>query len=569
MRVRRKRRRPALGPLVAFLTLAVLSPAVLGIAGLEEGVCHASVTWKEVRVVGGDAQAQKAVRTSVSNWSRLASAPDLDALVDAVGESLVREGWGEGEIQAAVDSVQGGLRCRIRLVGIAATKLASWRWDPDSVRSDLTPGTWIPARGEEEVAGVLSAAQEAGHPFASIQIVSVTDTTGGVAVRARLAEGRQLRIVQILFEGRGTTRASYLERVSGLHPGNLIRPSAANDARGRIERTGLFAEVNGPWLSGIGENGASLMYRLTSVPQNRIEGAAGYDGKNRTLSGFVHVALGNLFGTGRRLNAAWDRLDRSRSSLSLAYREPYLAGLPIAAEFALSQSLEDTTWTADRISGALEGDLGNGVTARLGLTSERTVSSVPLASSRTGRTATIFGLGYDGRSEAGTRGSQVDFGMVRGTIKRTPHLQAGEGVLTTLTSHGETNFLFRRHGHLRLESMGGWIEGPDSLALPQALGVGGASSLRGYPEEAFRTLGFLLGRMEAGIRLLPEGNRIYGFVDGAVFRPFPSGAVERRTGYGLGLRVRGAGGWVRFDYGIPSGSGPLSGRIHFRLETRF
>jgi hypothetical protein len=561
--------RPSAIRSLAVRSVPALSLAISLILGMDAEVCRASVTWKEIDVDGGNAETRKIANQAVVGWSRIASVPDLDGIIDAIGGSLVQEGWGHGEIEASIDSISGGRRCRIHLAEIAPTRLESWTWDPDSVCAALPRGAWTPARGEDQVAGVLADIQERGHPFASIQIVSAADTTGGLSVRARVQEGRRFRLVQTLFEGRGTSRVSYLERVSGLRKGDLIRPSVADDARDRLERTGLFAEVEGPWLSGIGDTGASLLYRLTPLPQNRIEGAAGYDGKNQTLSGFVHLDLGNLFGTGRHLNASWDRLNRSRSSLSLAYREPYLAGLPIAADFALSQSLEDTTWTADRVSGSLEGDLGGGITARLGLTGERTVATLPGSSSRTGRVATIFGLAYDGRSEAGTRGSQLDFGLVRGTLKRTPHLDAGEGSLTTITTHGERNFLFGRLGQIRVEEMGGWVEGPDSLPLPEAIGVGGAASLRGYPEEGFRTLGYALGRLEGGIRLLPEGNRLYVFVDGAVLRPYPSGAVERRTGYGFGVRVRGAGGWVHLDYGIPSGAGPLAGRIHFRLETRF
>jgi len=530
---------------------------------------RAAVDLEEIDVQGGNAETRRITVQAIGDWSRASRTPDLEGVATAVGAALVREGWGRGEVSASFDSTGGGLRCRIRLQGIGPTRLARWQWEPDSGRAAIPSGTWQPARGEEEIDQVLSDVQEDGHPFASVQILSAIDTTGGLMVRAHLEKGRRMRLLQTIFEGRGATRPAYLERVSNLKRGDPIRPSDAERARDRIERTGLFADVAGPWLTGVTDAGASLVYRMTPLPQNRVEGAAGYDGSRRTLSGFVHVELGNLFGTGRRLNTSWDRYDVHRSALSLAYREPYLIGLPVAADVALTQTIEDTTWTSDGIRGAIEGDLGGGVTARIGLSRERTVGSYPGSSSRTSRVATILGTGYDGRSQAGTRGSRLDFEMARGSLERTPRLAEGEGTLTTIAMHGERNFLLGRRGHFRAECIGGWVEGPDSLPRPDAIGLGGGASLRGYPEQAFRTLGYGLARLEAGIHMLPEGNRVYIFLDGAVLRPWPSGAKERKAGYGFGLRVRGAGGWVRFDYGIPSGTSPLAGRIHFRLETRF
>ena len=99
--------------------------------------------------------------------------------------------------------------------------------------------------------------------------------------------------------------------------------------------------------------------------------------------------------------------------------------------------------------------------------------------------------------------------------------------------------------------------------------MGGGSSLRGYAEQQFRVLRFCLLRLEGGVRLLPEGNRIYLFVDHAILHRWPDGHDSQKTGYGIGLRVRAATGWVRLDYGVASGESPTSGRLHFRLETRF
>jgi outer membrane protein assembly factor BamA len=446
--------------------------------------------------------------------------------------------------------------------------LEAWQWEPEGVLPDLPHGAWVPQEREREIEALLEEIRQEGYPLASIQILEAEDSAEGLSVRAGLRRGPRLRLTAVVFEGAGGTRASYLERVSGLRRGRPIRPDEADAARDRLERTGLFAEVHGPWLRAGESGGGVLVYRMVSLPQNRAEGAVGYDGETQTLSGFVHVELGNLFGTGRRLAAAWDRYTSDRSALNLAYREPYVAGLPISAEVSLSQSLEDSTWTRDEIAGTLQGELGGGWFARAGLGRQRIVYSGE-PSSRSKRLATRLGLGAEGRSEAGTRGARFLFDVDTGSLHSSPERREAQGRLVKVAADAEANLPLRSLWHLRGELQAGWIEGPDSLPRPEAIGLGGGGSLRGYAEQQFRVLRFGLGRLEGGVRLLPEGNRIYLFVDHAVLRRWPDGRETQQTGYGLGVRIRAATGWVRLDYGIASGESPISGRLHFRLETRF
>jgi len=65
---------------------------------------------------------------------------------------------------------------------------------------------------------------------------------------------------------------------------------------------------------------------------NRIEGAIGYSGVRQSLSGFIDLELGNLFGGGRRLAARWERIREDQSRLGLEWREPLLGPLPVGAQ---------------------------------------------------------------------------------------------------------------------------------------------------------------------------------------------------------------------------------------------
>jgi len=111
--------------------------------------------------------------------------------------------------------------------------------------------------------------------------------------------------------------------------------------------------------------------------------------------------------------------------------------------------------------------------------------------------------------------------------------------------------------------------------------VGGAATLRGHDEEAFRVDRVLLTRLE--FRAFPGrlGERVSLFWDHA--RMFtrepvvdaqgaPAGdrAVNRDAdGLGFGLRLVSAAGFVDVDYGLEPGRGFLDGRLHLRLVSTF
>lgn len=530
----------------------------------------APVAWSSapIDVRGGDEIPRRIVQNAVKGLAGDLSREEMEQLLASAGAALVAAGWGNGTIEARIDTLEQGARVTLRLDSVEPTRLAGWHWDPSNVGTAPLTGRWIPGRAREEIESLLDDVRDTGRPFASIQIVDVADSAGGLVVRARMLEGAEVFLASAEYEGKGITRASFLDRVGGLRRGEAIRPERAERARDRIERTGLFAAVEGPWLRLLQENQASLVYRMKPLAQNRAEGAVGYDGTRRNLSGFLHVDLGNLFGTGRRLGASWDHYRRDRSALSLSYREPFLGPLPIAADLALSQRLEDTTWTADQARIGLDGDLGGGMRLRLAVAGNRTIERRG-GVSRIRRTDTILGLSADRRRDVGTRGAMVEVEVARGAVRRSPSLDAGEGTLVRLIARGEQNLLFGRRGQVRLGFSEGILDGPDSLPRADAMPVGGGQNLRGYPEDFFLARRYVTMNFEVGLRILPEGNRVYAFTDAAWLRPWNGGSAQRPSGYGLGLRIRGAGGWVRLDYGVPAGEGPLGGRIHFRLETRF
>jgi hypothetical protein len=106
--------------------------------------------------------------------------------------------------------------------------------------------------------------------------------------------------------------------------------------------------------------------------------------------------------------------------------------------------------------------------------------------------------------------------------------------------------------------------------------VGGAGSLRGQDEQAFRVDRFALSRLEWRWFLGARGERVFVFWDHALMGTrvvLPEGGdrmeILQRDGIGFGLRLDAVGGTVGVDYGLEPGRAPLDGKIHLRLISAF
>jgi outer membrane protein assembly factor BamA len=105
--------------------------------------------------------------------------------------------------------------------------------------------------------------------------------------------------------------------------------------------------------------------------------------------------------------------------------------------------------------------------------------------------------------------------------------------------------------------------------------VGGATSLRGYREGEFHVARWAVLRLEYGVYTQQAG-RVFAFLDqGVLDRPFldEAGAEQSstlyRAGYGVGVEAPLAIGRLGLMLGYGKGDGPLDGKVHVRLTSRF
>jgi len=510
--------------------------------------------------------------------SRLQSAGWLDASVDAAWDTVSRR---------LLCTTEPGERYRWRSVSLAvphedSAALAAWLAFPAGQPAD-------PRRLQAMVEGALRTAESRGHAWAQLTLTSFEAESAHVDVRLSGALGPAVKVSGVRIDGLQITRRDVAERALGKFTGQVYDPAAARAGAARLAQLGVFSrsefvaiEGGTQWTAG------TLAYRVEEPRYNRFEGAVGVQGQ-AGLVGLLSLELGNLLGTARSAELGWRSRGVGRTDFRMRYAEPYLAGLPFRLELALDQELQDSTYTRTRWGGRLAHVLGSGDRIDLGLEGERVVQTRGEVS-RADLQNTQFGYERDGRDDLvsprrGTRLRISGTGVTKREILRAPlpgspaSRRSNAGIADVRL---DLNRPLRAGSGLSLELWGaGRFSSDRVLSDYERFPVGGAATLRGHDEEAFRVDRVAVSRFE--LRGFPgsAGERVSLFWDHAhMFTREPvtdvTGAVigdrpvtRSADGIGFGLRLLAAGGLVDVDYGLEPGRSFLDGKLHLRLVSTF
>jgi outer membrane protein assembly factor BamA len=445
---------------------------------------------------------------------------------------------------------------------------------------ELVPGGWAsPAEVGDAVERAVRDAADHGHPYATLGVSVFRWDSTGAHVRLSGALGPQVTVTRVRLDGLRATRQSLAERSMGRLVGAPFSQAAAVAGRDRLARLGLFRQVEYVGLEGEGDSQkGQLVYRVEEPRYNRFEGAVGVQGAGRVV-GLASLALDNLAGTGRALALRWESRGRGVAEFGARYAEPLLLGAPLRAEVALEQQNQDTLYTRTRWGGQLTYTLGERERIAAGYTQERVVQArgeVQEADLQ----VTEFTLERDARDQS--------FAPRRGILARVTASQIFKGETLRPSGHrnarastaavlGEWHRRTGPRNGLALELSGAArFSSQRVLPLFERYPVGGAASLRGQDEQAFRVDRYALSRLEWRWFLGQEGERVFLFWDHALMGTrvvLPAGGDHmetlQRDGIGFGLRLDAAGGTVGVDYGLEAGRAPLDGKIHLRLISAF
>ena len=445
---------------------------------------------------------------------------------------------------------------------------------------ELRVGQWAsPLAIAGAIEKALEEAVDQGHPYAQLNVSSWEADSLGLSLGIGGALGPRVTITQVRFEGLRATRPTLAEKSMGRLVGLPYNRSVAERARGRLEQLGLFRSVVIQGLEGEGDwNRAHLLYRVEEPHYNQFEGAVGFQGEAGPV-GLVKIDLGNLLGTGRSVGLHWDSRGPGVMNVSARYGEPLVFGLPLRLEGILDQQVQDTVYVRTRWGASARFALSGQERLEAGYTEERVVQERAAVEEANLR-STIFAMDRSSLDSplGPRRGSHVRLSATE--IFKTEHLRpAGQrrarASAAELRGDWHQPISGRTGIALELQSAGRFSS-ERVLPFYERYPLGGATSLRGYDEEAFWIDRYALTRLEWRWFLGEVGERAFLFWDHAWSGPRvgkPEGGdrwdVEHHDGLGFGLRLKSGAGVLGLDYGLKPGSPPLEGKIHLQLSSAF
>ena len=454
---------------------------------------------------------------------------------------------------------------------------------PDPASPDpASPDPASPDAASPDAASPDAASPDPASPDAASPDAAVPDTVSADIVLA-IESGDLFRIDEFTVEGNALTRTNVIVRETRIDRGEVYDAEKVGDVRRRLARLDFFSNVDEPRLY-VRDGQGGLLLRVSEGSTNLFDGVVGYqppagEEEEGYFTGLVNLGFRNLFGTGRRLDARWERATREVSELELHYLEPWLFGYPINLTGGFFQRQQDSAY----VRRALDGEIRFLATTDLQFAA--TVQSTQVIPSQNSvipaltRSSTLAGgveLRIDTRDDIwNPRAGIILRNSYSGGDKRFTNA-AGEEVTDFLQrieiDAGYFHALFARTV-LAVRLQGRELRG-DELDISDFYRVGGANTLRGYREEQFT--GTRFGWMNSELRY-SLGRRTFAFIFYDFGYIYQSPDADRgreefsafRGGYGIGGRIETALGIMGVSYALGQGDGFADGKIHFGLINAF
>ncbi|NIW48228.1 MAG: BamA/TamA family outer membrane protein [candidate division Zixibacteria bacterium] len=402
--------------------------------------------------------------------------------------------------------------------------------------------------------------------------------------------GDSVRIAYLRFPKQKNNMSQYLQRVLRFQPGQLYREREVSKYAQILRRQEVIKQADEPVLSMDNNNEYFLSINFEEAPSTNLDGIVGYIPPPATqtdesgyFTGLINIGIRNLFGGGRKFTVFWQKQDRFSDEFRIAYREPFIFGLPFHSQFGLYRLVRDTTFIEWRYNVNFELPINESLSAFLDFSTRSVVpdslASRQLRLPQTQSFNTETGIKWDTRDAllnpnhginleiAFSLGSQRNQGpqylIEEDSLQKTITLRKIRADFSTFLPVFSQQVL-ANHLHLEfLENSG------DMLRITDQVWFGGATSVRGFREAQFFAKRVVWLNSEYRFLLGPQ-SRIFLFTDNAYFtRTFPDEFDKWLTSYGMGVRFSAPLGIIQVDFGMEKGSPFQEAKVHFRVINEF
>lgn len=444
------------------------------------------------------------------------------------------------------------------------------------------------AQVTEDALAIRTLYAKKGYIFADVVDLDINPRTGILTFVIF-----EPRISEIRIEGNKKTKDYVIRRELLFKPSEPYNEIKVHDSLQALDQLGIFQEVSR--IPEPGDQPGSIIVTVRVVERRTGLASLGLGTSNTEgIIYFLDVADQNVGGSGQRVSA---RVQGGQdSSYSLSYTNPYIdtkhtsVTVNLYDRTVLRQAVQvnQTYLYNDKRSG---GDITLGRPVARATRAYVTLRSNRVRANPEDNNAVPPSLltGADVRS--------IGLSAIRDTRDsffnptRNAYLAAGVEVagfgganFTKFTAEGRKYWPVYTRKQTETEKRANKAPTPWVLASRLSLGtisgappfldqflVGGADTLRGFPEDRFPGENQLLLNSELRVPVT-EALQLVAFVDtgtawrGAFAQQFGNENLKLHTGYGFGLRIQTPIGPIRVDYGINTEGG---NEIHFGVGPTF
>ncbi|MFQ6116125.1 MAG: BamA/TamA family outer membrane protein, partial [bacterium] len=388
------------------------------------------------------------------------------------------------------------------------------------------------------------------------------------------------------------TKDFVILREIAFEKGEIYNQRKINKIKPKLMKLGYFKWVNPPRLEMRKDGSGKLIIELAEGGNNRLDGVVGYNPSTPTSKGFItgllDISFGNLIGTGRQIEAHWERRTRKTQELRFRYLEPWVAGLPLHAGLSFEQLIQDTSY----VQRSLGLDLRMQFNENLSLfskISKRDITPDSLGTVLFGipRSSSVnfgIGLAFDTLDDLINPRKGVKYQTSFELGKKNIESPATEQSISNdsesfeqkrISIDFETYFSIFRSQVFSFGFHGRQITSDETVVpITEHYRFGGTRTLRGYREEQFRGSRIAWANVEYRY-LLGRRSRLFLFLDtGYFFREEVHDDLlkkiqDAKIGYGVGLRIDTKLGLFGIDYGLGEGDSLSNGKVHVSLINEF
>lgn len=418
----------------------------------------------------------------------------------------------------------------------------------------------------EDLKRLAEVYADQGLPHARVAVADFRLDDAGLHYAYLIEEGPLVTVEKVRFAGQRQTKEQTLKRLAGIREGLRFSRQPVERARIRLVKSGLFGEVSQPGLfPGSGPGRETLVFQVEESSYNSLFGAVGYNRDDSRpdgwLTGRIDLAFSNLAGTGQQAKISWQRLSRENSRLSAEYSAPWIFRWNAGFRGAVRHQIEDSSFTLSSGRTLLEFPAGQDFTVGLGGEAVRVVPGSSRSVRRSLRYSSLWSFRLDGRGMHSAL--EVEYGRKR-------YYDPAEQLTVSRIKFDASRWqgLGARHsvylaGHGRAV-----ISSEEPVPRTEQFALGGANSLRGYWEEQF--FGNQLAWSNLEYRYQPDPRLVlFPLLDLGYYLDPHRRQRGWRTGYGAGLMMNTALGWISLSYGLGQGDRLGQGKIHLILQSDF